>query len=914
MANVNSCNEPHTPGGEQYEVVPLPAIAVLVAGMVAAWLAAGSTGLLGHPLQHALTWLALAVATVAGWPRDNQSFGTWAILASSAAFSLLLTASALTAVNVLAVAVLLAAMAQVNRGLTARVTLIAALAAGALGLFRFACDSIPLVWLATADTSGWRLLARLLTGLRLDVGGTFGGLDFLVLMAAVYAGWLIGTVPPRRSRAYGAAAAIVAGHLVYLAVLAYSEKILAALPDMVVTPVSDVNRVGIWTWSNGLRMLIPWNVPLLAVVIDSAIAAMMFRGARWLPVVEPDPKELEKQKKKEEKAEIPGSVLAADMLFRFGPPLLALAAVLLVGLGLNKSDLKGKTIVAYEKGYLNWRKPEYDSQIDGFYGMLPTFVESLGGKFSKSKDLSERDLAAADVLVLLHPDQPWSEAALERVWNYVRRGGSLLLAADPVISEGDSRSSFNDVLRPTAMQVRYDTAVTRTGNWEQSYEVLAHPATAGLDDLRNRFGFELGSSIRTRWPARPVVVGRWGWSDPGSDAVTTGVSYYNAGKRLGDLVLAAEQPFGQGRIFVLGGTSPLRNEMLPNAYPFVGRLLSYLAQKPSSPQAFWRQLLGLLALAAMAALVALRPAAWQIILTSAVLCVSLVCCTAAGYWSGRVLPDGRPRASSSFNNIAYIDASHLEAYSSELGASHGIAGLMQTLMRHGYLPLLAPELTAEQLERAGLLISIAPARQFSDGERSVIHGFVAGGGTFICMAGAEDARASAPLLAEFNFTVPRSPVPPGSEAREPEPLGFMEQVFGKSSAKRSVQFYAGWPLECVAPSQQEWVAWSNGQSSRPMVVSYSEQGGTVVVIADTHFASNENLETAENSVPDNIYFWRWLLSRVVNGQKPWDPPPNTEKAGPAKSGAAKKDAAADDSDENDEPSRMNQKEKAGARK
>ena len=89
--------------------------------MVAAWLAAGSTGLLGHPLQHALTWLALAVALVAGWPRENQSFGTWAILAGSAVFSLLLTASSLPAVNVLAVAIVLAAMAQVSRGLTGRV-------------------------------------------------------------------------------------------------------------------------------------------------------------------------------------------------------------------------------------------------------------------------------------------------------------------------------------------------------------------------------------------------------------------------------------------------------------------------------------------------------------------------------------------------------------------------------------------------------------------------------------------------------------------------------------------------------------------------------------------------------------------------------------------------------------------------
>jgi len=882
--------------------------------MVAAWLAAGSTGLLGHPLQHALTWLALAVALVAGWPREKQSLGGWAILVGSAVFGLLLTASSLPAVNVMAVAIVLAALAQTDRGLAARVALIAALAAGTLGLFRFACDSIPLVWLATSDAAGWRLLARLLTGLPLEVGRTFGGLDFLVLMVALYAGWLMGTAPPRRPRALGAAAAILAGHLAYLAVLAYSEKILAALPDMVVTAESDTSRIGIWTWSNGLRMLIPWNVPLLAMAVDGAIAAVMFRRARWLLVVEPDPKELERQKKKEEKEEIPGSVLAADMLVSFGPPLLALTAAVLVGLGWNRSDLKGKTIVAYDKGYLNWLKPEYDSQDDGSYGMLRPFVESLGGRFSTSKELSKADLARADVLLLVHPDEPWSDATLERIWDYIRGGGSLLLAADPVISEGDSRSSFNDVLRPTAMQVRYDTAVTRTGNWEQSYELLAHPATAGLEDQRNRLGFELGSSIRTCWPARPVVVGCWGWSDPGSDAAVTGVSYYNAGKPLGDLVLAAEQPFGSGRIFVLGGTSPLRNEMLANAYPFVGRLLSYLANKPSSPQAFWRQLLGLLALVGLAALLARRPAAWQVMLTATVLSLSLVCCTAAAHWSGRVLPDGRPQASHNFNNIAYIDASHLEAYSGDLWTSHGIAGLLRTLMRHGYLPLLAPELTAEQIERAGLLISIAPAREFSDRERGAIHQFVSGGGTFICMVGAEEARASAPLLAEFNFTVPRSPVPPGNEAREPEPLGIFEQTFGKTGDNRYVQFYAGWPLECVASSPQEWVVWSNGQANRPIVVSHSEQGGSVVVIADTYFASNENLETAESSLPDNIYFWRWLLSRVVPGQKPWNPPPNTEKATPgASSGTAKKDVAAE-KPRDDSGSKTNHKEKGNARK
>jgi hypothetical protein len=559
---------------------------------------------------------------------------------------------------------------------------------------------------------------------------------------------------------------------------------------------------------------------------------------------------------------------------------------LLVGLSLNKSDLKGKTIVAYEKGYLNWLKPEYDSQTEGYYGLLPAFVESLGGKFATSKDLSEQDLAAADVLVLLHPDEPWSKDTLERLWAYVRRGGSLLVAADPLIHEGNSLSSFNDVLQPTAMRVRYDTAVTRTGNWEQSYEALSHPATAGLDDRRNRFGFELGSSIRTRWPARPVLVGRWGWSDPGSDAVGTGVSHYNAGELLGDLVLAAEQPIGAGRVFVLGNTSPLRNEMLANAYPFTGRLLGYLANRPSSPQALWRQLMGLAALVALAALLALRPAAWQIILTATVMSVAMVCSTAAGYWSGQVLPDGRPRAADGLNNIAYIDASHLEAFSSDLWTNHGVAGLLRTLMRHGYLPLLAPDLTTERLERAGLLISVAPAREFLPAERYAIRNFVGNGGTFICMVGAEEARSSALLLADFNFVVPPSPVPPGDDAREPEPLG--AEYARLAEGNRQFRFYAAWPVESTDTGAKKLV-YIEGKNWA-FVYSRSEGSGSFVVIGDTHFASNENFEMNQDS---SIRFWRWLLSRVVVGQQEWNPPP--EAGNPAK-----EDAEEDDSENGDE--------------
>jgi hypothetical protein len=236
----------------------------------------------------------------------------------------------------------------------------------------------------------------------------------------------------------------------------------------------------------------------------------------------------------------------------------------------------------------------------------------------------------------------------------------------------------------------------------------------------------------------------------------------------------------------------------------------------------------------------------------------------------------------------------LEAYSSDLWTNHGIAGLARTLMRQGYLPLLAADLSDDRLERAGLLISIGPAREFSARERDTVKDFVAKGGTFICLAGAEEARPSASLLADFNFSISPSPVPPGEKTPEPEPLGAFRQSFGTAN-KRYVQFYAGWPVECTASNPQKLVDWSDGKSDRSIVVSQSEQGGSFVLIGDTHLASNQNLETNESSIPDNIRFWRWLLSRVVIGQKPWEPPAATGK--PADNNAPAEEADSDDVDD-----------------
>ncbi len=134
--------------------------------------------------------------------------------------------------------------------------------------------------------------------------------------------------------------------------------------------------------------------------------------------------------------------------------LIVLAAVLLpVATSLYPSppDLHGKKIVFYEKGFLNWLKPTHGSYGrlgSGMYGMLPVYLESLGARSVISKDLSEEDLHEADALILIFPDQPWAEGQLDRIWSFVRRGGSLLVLGEHTTRDRDGSSRFNDVLGP----------------------------------------------------------------------------------------------------------------------------------------------------------------------------------------------------------------------------------------------------------------------------------------------------------------------------------------------------------------------------------------------------------------------------------------------------------------------------------
>jgi hypothetical protein len=190
-------------------------------------------------------------------------------------------------------------------------------------------------------------------------------------------------------------------------------------------------------------------------------------------------------------------------------------------------------------------------------------------------------------------------------------------------------------------------------------------------------------------------------------------------------------------------------------------------------------------------------------------------------------------------------------------------------MRNGYLTLSLPQLDAARLERAGLFISIAPRRGFSSSERAAIRDFVNRGGTFILTVGCDEAGPSRLLLSDFGFRI-------GSDrlnALESVPMGHFKSPYLQSEDRRVfVRFHAAWPVLCTEADAQV-IAY--GRDNLPVIVLRRLETGKVVVIGDTRFATNDNLEREDGEpfegLRENADFWRWFLT-VLRDQPPWIPP------------------------------------------
>ncbi len=873
--------------------VSASATLLVAAGVAGAWIAAGSSGLLAHSLRHALTCLILGVGVVTGWPSHLKEWRNWTIFAGGIAIALVMAVSPWEVINILAVVIILATLAQLRGGLDGQAIFITALAVLCFAIAHFLLCIYPSFWIVgdhIGQALGW--LAGKMTGRRLSVGATFGGVDFLLLMSFLYGFWLAKTARPCVNRALYGGLAIVTAQLMYLVVLAHAEQITAALPAPVYPVEDGYMRMGAWVWQNSLRMMIPWNLPVIALLLQTLVAAMMFHLTSWRidPLVIPI-----KSQPAGGKANVGEKVAHQNaklhVFNKIGPIVTAMLLAGLTAVWTIKPDLDGKTIIAYQSDEVPWTTPKLGEAAENGYGLLADFVQSLGGKFVYSKNLSPEELAGAEVVLLLNPDARFSQERQSRLDRFITRGGAVLAASDRNTTES-ARKKLDEFLETSGIRFEGSFAASRIESWEQTLQVLNHPVTLGINDFRNGFGLGSCSMLHLQGAAYPLLSGRWGWSDPGTDLQNGLKSTYEAGDRLGDLAILAEtdRPNG-GKIVVLGDMACLSNDMLPVSYEFAGRLLGYLAQKTPAISP-WRTAGVLLAAALLFFFVAAMRKASQPAATAAAFAAALIFCRFATLDDPRTMPEESEKTP---RRVAIIDSSHLEAYSDKLWhpqpsvkefnskdwPDEGLGNFARTLARNGYLPLRIKKWSVAQLDRASLFISIAPARIYSEPEAGILRKFVESGGTLVCIVGAEESRAINPLLAKFDLLVPHSPVRPNETVREPEPIGAstLRYLKNEKDEEDSVEFFAAWEVASLAIGSEgeQFVPYlyrDDKSGEKTFVGSRRIGNGWVVVIADTYFAANENPDPARfaNENPDsarkameaNVRFWQWLLPRITH--------------------------------------------------
>ena len=509
----------------------------------------------------------------------------------------------------------------------------------------------------------------------------------------------------------------------------------------------------------------------------------------------------------------------------------------------------------------------FGSRSSGMFGNLPDFVESMGFKqpvpptrddkgYLKAgvllTEITPETLKGVDVLMLLNPDDTfnhedppagvemskdqqarktafdecktdeekkqlmlsWHRDALRLIWKFVADGGSLLVIGDHTFlkevtfpgGEKVAKLWLNDLFAPKPFHIRFmnDSAKYFVGGWLQSMENPAHPLTYGLPDDQNEVGMVVGASLGVTSPARPVIVGKYGFLDPGDlregPRGYLGNLEFDMGEELGQIVIAAEQAYGRGRVLVFGDTSAFANGIITNTGEFCNRVFTWLAlnardKRPEltaglesfdpervSPSSNAPMTLLTLVLLAVAGVAFVYAGGWQGLPIAAVI-MGVIAASPNPDITVRFGPGlGRTPRDAGAIRVAYIDEYHMPRISKEGWRDDGVMGLHLNLMRNGFYSLNLKTFDLDTLRRAAVVVIVAPTKEISARDVDVIKAYISGGGTVILTAGYEEISCTRRLLKAFDLEIPYVPL-----GRFKLPV--------QEAGGRNVPFWRIWPIE-----------------------------------------------------------------------------------------------------------------------
>ncbi|MCS7238977.1 MAG: GldG family protein [Thermoguttaceae bacterium] len=880
----------HLDDGARLRPLVLTGVVLL---LLSAWWQAGALGLMAGPLRRAGANV-LGIVAIAGLAAARG--GVRAVLLGGLAILLLVglwnLAGELTSYWVpAAVASLLAAAwsARSEKELLSAL----AVALGVAGLFHLAIlQSGPVAHAIRWLSAGWGSLAAGIVGQHLRVGPSFAVPEIVLVVGLLGLLWLF-----RRGfrgwQLVGWASLVVAIHTLYLGIQSLAPQLLASLPPPPPIPPLESYTPPPWNWASELRNLIPWNMPVLAAGLQLGCLALTLglagRGRPAQPAGAASALQCSSDQASEEAVgplvQLARVIAGRGTIRLRGTTFLVLMAELAVVFLFASlfhppmTSPEGLTVLAWKGGFLHTEVPGASEELDlGSWGGLGMLLAGWGAKLQLSEELLQEELRAADVVLIVHPDRPWPQERVNRLHEYLENGGKLLFVGGYHFRDGDRASQFGQILERIGVRLPFQTIVSPGRSGADGTVLAFHRAVFTQNLIVGRMASAAGAPVEAPWPARPLVWTRWAWADSGSDVMLTGVSRWEEGEPLGDLIVAAEVAVAKGRVVVWGHPEIITDHNLLRHYPLLGRLLVYLAGSPSPWQEYVYDILFTLGIGIIAiGLATLRPQ----FLAELTLVVSLAL-TALFYINGAIQPDFIPdgRRHPQWNNVVAIDLGHHNHGSLEPWAPDGLGAFSLQLLRCGYLPVGIETIRGDILQRAGILVSIAPQRSFSPREQKVVEDFVNSGGVFIALVGADRSAGSRSFLRRLGLDPGCYPVPAGSSEPEPEPMGCIHTFYraGNVEYDSAVLFYAAWPVGCL-PTEHL----IRGKDNLPVAAIRPQGRGVVVLIGDSDFALNTNLEFIRQPVDGrelNRAFWRWFLSWVTP-QPDWLPPPAPERAAEA---------------------------------
>jgi hypothetical protein len=449
--------------------------------------------------------------------------------------------------------------------------------------------------------------------------------------------------------------------------------------------------------------------------------------------------------------------------------------------------------------------------------------------------------------MMINLKSPFNSTDLNDIHEFIKSGGNLLVFGDhtsmfvPYKNYAVGRDYLDEVLEPTGIKINTDTADNIQDHWTYADTPLPHYVTKDI-------GFEVaassvGASLDLKGNARPILIGRYGFSDK-SNPITEGHlgdRTYEKDEALGDLILAASSTYGKGNVLVFGDTSYIFNSELPFRYKLVYDSINWLMSRELGCAAAltW---LSFIIFAALVAYILIRRPHPKITISflayvAVIIALSLI---VSGNINGFLIQPS-PKAE---EGIAWIDHSHLNQFNMQNFHSDSVSGLTTNLYRNAYLPMIIDyKRDFSEVSKGKLIFILAPNEGYTQEESSRLRKFVEDGGLLVMSAGQKSSDSLDLLLKSFDLQI--GDLPLGSPPWIVETHNTMGQgTVSPENLKKywhEPKFMDAYPVQ--ATENYKTITGLNYRGSHyNLIISKKFGKGEVVLIGDSRFLLNENLE------------------------------------------------------------------------